>query len=219
MVSPWVKWMDCCERHGEGSDWWGSQGNRQSERPQKAFQVQRTAGADGRNSHGAGHLRDSCLHRNRNVNYLSKSISYVSVPCWCEQRLNKALVMILLHTRIAPLRFMIYFYSHFLTCPFKIPWWASQRRSPLTSSAEATGPAWEGARPQKPTHAHGALAVGPLGPSQRPPLPWAGGWCRKTHAEKVSPTHQGWSPGPGNFWLEHLPKQSPHPHRPRLVPW
>lgn len=174
----------------------------------KAFQVQRTAEADGRNSHGAGHLQDSCLHRDRNVNYLSKSISYVSVLYWCKW-LNKVLVIIILLHTDSTFTIYDYFYSHFLTCPFKIPWWASQQRSPLTSSAEATGPAWEGARPQKPTHTGSALAAGPLGPSQRPPLPWAGGWYRKTHAEKVSPAHQGWSPGPGNFWLEHLLKQSP----------
>lgn len=133
------------------------------------------AGAKGTRLTGAWDLQNVCNHGNRNVNiYLSKSISDISIQCQCKLRLNKALIIILLlHTCIAPLWFTKYFYSHFLTCPFKKPQWSSQQWCSLI---------W----PQKKQQCVGGhrsphmqvtpLLRDPSEPSQRPPflpLPWA----------------------------------------------
>lgn len=84
----------------------------------------------GQEAQQAGKSWSSHICGMRNIDtYLSKSISDVSVSCSCKLQLNKALMIILLvHTCIAPLRFTKYFYFHFLTCPFKKPWQGSQQQ-------------------------------------------------------------------------------------------
>lgn len=143
---------------------------------------QRSLGrCSGRRLSGAWDLQNVCNHGNRNANiYLSKSISDISIQCWCKLWLNKVLIItLLLHTCMAPLQFSKYFYSHFLTCPCKKPQWGSQRRHSLIS-------------PQKKQQCVGGhrsphmqvtpLPRDPSEPSQQPPflpLPWAGWMLQK----------------------------------------
>lgn len=58
----------------------GQVGTCRSEKPQKAVQVQRTAGAHGRRLSGAWALQSGCIHGDRNVNiYLGQSIRSISI--------------------------------------------------------------------------------------------------------------------------------------------
>lgn len=136
-------------------------------------------GAKGRRLSGAWDLQNVCNHGNRNVNiYLSKSISDISIQSRCKLRLNKALIIILLlHTCIAPLQFTKYFYSHFLTCPFKKPQWGSQPRCSLISPPKKQQCVGGHRSPHMQVI---PLLRDPSQPSQWPPflpLSWAG--CRE----------------------------------------